>query len=117
MATKISYVSVINDVINGVELDDERIEKLKALKASLEKRASRKSEGPTKAQKANAELGERIAAAMVEGTVYSTEDIKGLIPELANATPQKVTPLMKHLSDAGRVTITKVKGKNSYSLA
>ena len=105
MATtsKISYVSVITDVLNGVELDAERIEKLEALKASLEKRNTHKTNGPTKAQRANAELAERIANAMVAGTVYDTEGIKGLVEELANATPQKVSPLMKHLVADGRV--------------
>ena len=118
MATKkMSYASAIDVVLNGEEVTEEVRERLEALKTSLAKRNSKKAEGPTKAQKANAELGERIAAAMVEGTVYSTEDIKGLLPELADATPQKVSPLMKHLESAGRVTISKVKGKNSYTLA
>jgi len=113
---KMSYVVAVEKAING-EVTEEVVERLTALKASLEKRASRKSEGPTKAQKENAELAERIADAMVAGEVYDTAGIKGLLEELANATPQKVSPLMKHLADAGRVTITKVKGKNTYSLA
>ena len=114
---KISYVSVINDVLNGVELDAERIEKLEALKASLEKRASRKPNGPTKAQKANAELAEKIAEAMVADEVYDTNGIKGLVPELTEASSQKVTALMKILVTAERVVAEKVKGKANYHLA
>ena len=113
---KMSYVVAVEKAIAG-EMTDEVIERLTALKASLEKRASRKSEGPTKAQKANAELANRIADAMVAGTVYDTDGIKGLVEELANATPQKVSPLMKHLILEGRVTYEKVKGKATYTLA
>ena len=116
MSKKMSYVVAVESAIKG-ELTDEVIERLEALKASLEKRASRKSEGPTKAQKENAELAGRIADAMVAGEVYDTDGIKGLLDELVNATPQKVSPLMKHLVDAGLVVVEKVKGKNSYHLA
>lgn len=117
MATKISYVSVINDVLNGVELDAERIEKLTALKASLEKRATRKSNAPTKAQKANAELVEKIADAMVAGESYGTADICGLVAELEGASSQKVSPLMRKLVADGRVVAETVKGKKVYTLA
>ena len=115
-AKKMSYVVAVENAING-KIDDEVIERLTALKASLEKRASRKSEGPTKTQKANAELANRIAEAMVAGVVYDTDGIKGLVDELANATPQKVSPLMKHLVTDGRVTTEKIKGKATYTLA
>jgi hypothetical protein len=113
---KMSYVVAVENAIKG-EINEETIERLTALKASLEKRASRKSEGPTKAQKANAELANHIADAMVSGEVYDTEGIKGLVEELASATPQKISPLMKHLTEAGLVITEKVKGKNTYHLA
>ena len=119
MATtsKISYVSVITDVLNGVELDAERIEKLEALKASLEKRSSHKANGPTKAQKANAEMAEKIFEAMNPDEVYETKAIGGLVPELAEASTQKLTALMKILVASERVVAEKVKGKATYHLA
>ena len=116
MATKkMSYVSAVDVVLNGGEITDEVRERLEALKASLEKRASRKTEGPTKAQKENLAIAEKVLAEMVEGTVYSNADIAGLVPELEGATPQKISPLMKMLGD--RVITEKVKGKASYRLA
>lgn len=115
MATKISYVSVINDVLNGVELDAERIEKLNALKTSLEKRASRKPNGPTKAQRERAEVAEKVFGAMVAGEGYTSADVAKLIPELEGASSQKVTALMKSLGE--RVHVEKVKGKAVYSVA
>ena len=119
MATtsKISYVSVITDVLNGVELDTERIEKLEALKASLEKRNTHKTNGPTKAQRANAELAEKIFEAMNPDEVYETKAIGGLVPELAEASTQKLTALMKILVASERVVAEKVKGKATYHLA
>ena len=115
MSKKMSYASVIADVLNGVALTDEHIERLNALKASLEKRGSRKAVGPTKAQKARAELAERVFNALEAGKSYTTADITGLVPELEGATPQKITPLMKLIGE--RIVTEKVKGKTIYSLA
>ena len=116
MATKkISYVSALNAVITGEEITDEIRERLEALKASLEKRNTRKA-GP-KAQKANAELVEKIFDAMEPDVVYATADICKLVPELAEASSQKVSALMKKLVTAERVTSEKVKGKATYKVA
>ena len=115
MATKISYVSVINDVLNGVELDAERIEKLTALKTSLEKRANRKPNGPTKAQRERAELAEKLFGAMVAGESYTSADLAGLIPETEGASSQKITALVKAMGE--RVNAETVKGKKVYTLA
>ena len=111
---KMSYVVAVEKAING-ELSDEVIERLTALRASLEKRASRKSEGPTKAQKENLVLAEKVIEAMESGVDYTNADIAGLVPELEGATPQKISPLMKLLGE--RVTSEKVKGKAVYRLA
>ena len=116
MATKkISYVSALNTVIAGEEITDEIRERLEALKASLEKRNTRKSNGPTKAQKERAELAEKVFGAMVAGESYGSKEIAGLIPELEGASSQKVTALMKSLGE--RVTSEKVKGKAVYKVA
>lgn len=114
---KMSYVSAVDAVLNGAPIEGEVAERLEALKASLEKRASRKPNGPTKAQKANAELAEAIFGAMVDGEVYGTSDIAGLVPALEGANPQKITPLMKSLVASGRVVAEKVKGKATYHIA
>ncbi len=115
MATKNSYVSVINDVLNGVELDAERIEKLTALKASLEKRNTRKSNAPTKAQRERAEVAEKLFGARVAGETYATADLIGIIPETEGASSQKITAIMKSLGE--RVHAEKVKGKAIYTIA
>ena len=117
MSKKMSYVGAIDAVLNGSPIEGEVAERLEALKASLEKRASRKSVGPTKAQRENAVLAEKIVNAMEHGTVYGTAEIADLVAELKGATPQKISPLMKSLVASGCVTSEKVKGKATYTLA
>ena len=117
MSKKLSYVGALEIVLNGGEITEEVSERLTALKASLEKRASRKPNGPTKAQKANAELAEAIFEAMESGVVYTTAEIGGLVPALEGASAQKISPLMRGLVNSGRVVAEKVKGKATYTLA
>jgi hypothetical protein len=113
---KMSYVSAIDAVLSGAPITDEVAERLTSLRGSLAKRATRKA-GPTKAQIANAEIGEAVASAMTVGEVYTIADATALVPALAGATPQKVGPILRRLRDAGRLTESKVKGKVVYSLA
>ena len=112
---KMSYVAAIDVVLAGGEMTDEVKERLEALRASLEKRNASKSGKPTKAQETNAALAEKVYEAMEDGKSYSNADIKALVPELADANPQKLSPLMKLLGE--RILTEKVKGKVSYRLA
>ena len=112
---KMSYVSAIDVVLAGGEMTDEVKERLEALKASLEKRNASNAGKPTKAQVANLALAEKVAEAMTVGVDYTIADIKALVPELADANPQKVCPLMKKLGN--RIMTDKVKGKAVYRLA
>lgn len=116
MTKKISYVVALDTVLTGAEITDEVRERLEALKASLEKRNARKA-GPTKAQKANAELAEKIFAAMEPEVVYTTPEIGALIPELEGASAQKISALVRKLVQSERVTSAKVKGKAVYQVA
>ena len=117
MSKKMSYVAMLNDVIEGRELTAEHIERAIALRDQMAKRSASKSGKPTKAQIANAEIGEAVASAMEAGKVYTIADVKALVPALAEATPQKVGPICRKLVSAGRLAESKVKGKVVYSLA
>ena len=116
MSKKMSYAVAITEAIEG-RLSAEGVERLEALRESLAKRNSNKSGKPTKAQIANAELGEAVVSAMEQGKVYTIADVKAIVPALAEATPQKVGPICRKLASAGRLTEGKVKGKVVYSLA
>lgn len=110
--TKMTYVSAINDVINGVALTDEHIEKLTALKASLEKRASGKR-SMTATQKANVGIKEAIVEVLSDGTAKTATEI-GKALDLSN---QKVSSLLSQMIEAGTVVKTVEKRKSFFSLA
>ena len=116
MTKKMSYATAITEAIEG-RLSAEGVERLEALRESLAKRNSRKSGKPTKAQIANAELGEAIVSAMEAGQVYTISGIKGIVPALADASPQKIGPICRKLVEAGTLTTENVKGRPVYSLA
>ena len=111
---KISYVVALERILNG-DTSAEVVERVTALHDALVKRGAKRPEGPTKAQKENMALAENVFSAMEQGVEYTNADIAKLIPELADATPQKVSPLMKMLGE--RVVTEKVKGKAVYRLA
>jgi hypothetical protein len=118
MRTNITYVSVLSKVIeNSTNLTSEEVEKLTALRDSIVKRNSVKSDKPTKAQVANANIGNEIAEAMVKGTTYSIPDLCALVPSIKDASSQKVGPIMAKLVEAGKVVKSVVKGHNFYTLA
>ena len=51
---KLTYVAVLNKVLNSENLTAEELDKVRALRDSVAKRNATKSNAPTKAQKANA---------------------------------------------------------------
>ena len=115
MANKMTNVKALAYALENCELPAEVAEKFEAMKASYEKRASRKPNGPTKAQIARAELAEKVFSLMEQGVEYGNAEIASLVPELEGATPQKVSPLMKLLGE--RIVTSKVKGKAIYKIA
>lgn len=114
---KMTYVDVLNKVIEGNELTNEEVEKVVALRDSIAKRNATKSNAPTKAQRENEVLRGEVAEAMEAGVSYSIKDICGLVAELNDASSQKVAPLMAALVESGKVVKSVVKGKNFYTLA
>ena len=131
MSRKLSYTSALDFALSvlsqidpaqvAIPSDDvpvtvgEVCDKLTTLRAKQAARKGTKSDAPTKAQVERLALAERIAELMESGVSYGTAEIAALLPELAGATPQKITPLMKLLGE--RVVATKVKGKAVYTLA
>ena len=114
MADKMTNVKALAYVLENCDLPDEISEKVKAIKASYEKRNASKAGKPSKKAAENAEIAERVIAAMVAGEGYDTNGIKALLGD-SDLTPQKVTAVMKALGD--RVVAEKVKGKAVYRLA
>lgn len=111
--TKMTYVSVITDVLNGVELTEEHIEKLKALKTSLEKRASGERK-PTATQKANEVIKHTIVEYLADGSARSATEIGKACGGISN---QKASSLLRQLVEAGAVTKFSEKRKTYFKLA
>ena len=114
MADKMTNVKALAYVLENYDLPDEISEKVKAMKASYEKRNASKAGKPSKKATENAEIAERVIAAMVAGEGYDTNGIKALLGD-SELSPQKVTAVMKALGN--RVVAEKVKGKAVYRLA
>ena len=84
--TNMTYVSAIEFAINAVD-NQEVIEKLSALKESLIKRNSRKSDKPTKTQVENMAIKEAIKEALSEAEgMTATEVASAVGVSLAKAT-------------------------------
>ena len=114
MADKMTNVKALAYVLENCDLPDEVSEKVEAMKASYEKRNAAKAGKPSKKATENAEIAERVIAAMEAGEGYDTNGIKALLGD-SELSPQKVTAVMKALGD--RVVAEKVKGKAVYRLA
>lgn len=90
--------------------DEEEIEFINKQIALTEKKNASRSNKPTKNQILNHELTDKIYEAMEDGVAYRIADIKGLVSELADATPQKVTALVTKLRNEVRVSRELIKG-------
>ncbi len=116
MATKVTYVSVLDKVVEGVALTSEEIEKVVALRDSIAKRNATKSTKPTKTQVENANLAKEILTAMDKGVSYSIADLRHDVISIADMSSQKIAPLMKTLIEQGKVASETIKGKIYYHL-
>jgi len=106
MTEKMTYVKALETVLTAGEgiYSEEVMEKLGALKASLEKRASYKGSGkPTKAQREAAAFRE-----MVLETLYTFEDAVqcGEVAKALGESGQKVSAALRILGQEGKVVKT-----------
>lgn len=97
--TNMTYVQAIDYVLGMVD-NDEVKEKLEALKVSLEKRNSHKSNSPTKAQKENAVIKTNILEMLADGEPRQCKTVA----ETMGISIQKCSALLKQLVDDGQAT-------------
>lgn len=81
----------------------------------LAKKNERKSSKPSAKQVANATIIETLYEAMEAGKSYTIADIQALAPELADASSQKVSALVKKMRDNVLVSREVVKGKAYFT--
>jgi len=106
---KMTYTKALEAVLTGAEMTEEVVEKLQALKASLEKRAGSKSAKPTKAQREAAEFTETVFAALTEVPVRCGELATAL-----GVSGQKMSAALSKLVKAGRAV--KTEGEKKVSM-
>lgn len=102
--SKITYVSAITTAINVLSevegVDPAVVEKLEALKTSVEKRNSRKSDKPTKTQRENEGVKADILKVMSDGEAHQCKDVAATL----KISGQKCSALLNQMVDAGTVT-------------
>ena len=118
--TKMTYATALDMVlaIDEVKANDELAEKLTALKESVSKKSTSKSNKPTAKQKANEEIKEKIMEILfAEPTrLFTISEICKLYTdeELSN---QKVSSLIRQLVAEDKVKRTEDKRKAYFSIA
>ena len=118
--TKMSYATALDMVlaIDEVKANDELAEKLTALKESVSKKSTSKSNKPTAKQKANEEIKDKLMEILfAEPTrLFTISEICKLYTdeELSN---QKVSSLIRQLVAEDKVKRTEDKRKAYFSIA
>ena len=118
--TKMTYATALDMVlaIDEVKANDELAEKLTALKESVSKKSTSKSNKPNAKQKANEEIKEKIMKILLaEPTrLFTISEICKLYTdeELSN---QKVSSLIRQLVTEDKVKRTEDKRKAYFSIA
>lgn len=102
---KITYIDVLNMVLNGETLTPEATEKLEALREQLVKRNAAKTDKPSKKQAENAELIVQLTEAMKPITNPATvSEIMATDPDgIGRLSNQKISALLKILEKEGKV--------------
>lgn len=106
---KMTKVEMFSQILTHLTDADEIAFIQHEIELTIKKNASR-SNKPTKTQVANASLADEIYDAMVSGQSYRIADIKALVPELADANPQKVSAIVSKMRKEIRVSRELVKG-------
>ena len=106
---KMTKIEMFSQILTHLTDADEIAFIQHEIELTAKKNASR-SNKPTKVQVANASLADEIYNAMVDGQSYRIADIKALVPELADANPQKVSAIVSKMRKEIRVSRELVKG-------
>ena len=95
---KMTRVDALNLAITALEDNADAVEILTNIRDTITKANSRKSDKPTKTQRENAEVKEKIMAQITREGVRCGEIAKAL-----DLSGQKVSALLRQLKEEGRV--------------
>ena len=111
---KMTNVKALVYVLDNATLPADVTEKLKALKASLEKKSANRKQ--TKTQVANDAFKAKVYDFLTTVDRATIADVCANVVGLKDATPQKVSSLLKPFVDSGEVIRTKDKKVTYYSV-
>lgn len=119
MEKKMTYTQAINEALSLGTLSADAVERLTALRASIENRSS-KSEDKRKAK--SAEVNDTLSKAVVEAMVGGMEYTTGDLAKMVDSNTSRMSIVMKGLTESGAVVVRDgtekgQKGKKVYSLA
>lgn len=116
---KMTYVAALSEAIAAGAISAEAIEKLEALKASIEKKSASKAGKPTKKQTEAEGFKATLLAEMEPNRLYGVAELAKILSEVVGQelSPSKVTPMLTKLKNEGMVENLKEKGKSFYRLA
>lgn len=118
--TKMTNVMALNMAIEALEANkdfEECVSKLANIKASLEKKASYKSDKPTAKQTENVGYKADIVA-YLEGVESATiTDLIKNVPSLAELSNQRVSAIVRQLKEDNILHREEIKRKAYFSLA
>ena len=111
---KMTNVKALAYVLDNTTLPADVAEKIKTLKASYEKKSANRK--PSKNQTANNAFKAAVYDFLVSVDRATIADICANVNGLEDATPQKVSSLLKPFVDSGEVIRTKDKKVTYYSV-
>lgn len=115
MTKNMTYAQALEIAINTLT-DETVVERLTALKASIDKRNSADRK-PTKTQQANEAIKAEILEFMADGGKYTVTDIMGGVASLTDASNQKAASLVRQLKDSGALVREEIKRKAYFHIA
>ena len=117
MMKKMTYVEALSRVINGGAVTPEVIEKLEALRASIEKRSGAERK-PTAKQNENAVVREALIEFINEnakGDGFTVTDLLKSCPAVEGKSNQYASALLRQAVEAGRISRGSVKRRTYFA--
>lgn len=114
--TKMTNVKALDFVLTNCEVPQDVADKLMAMKASFEKKATADRK-PTPTQVENQGHKEAILSLLADGNQYTVSDLMKQIPALSDLSNQRVSAIVRQLTISGEVVRIEDKRKAYFKLA
>lgn len=114
--TKMTQKNAIAYVLENCDVPEDVKERLVSIHAALEKKASHKSNKPTKTQVANEGFKEIILANMEHDRLYTVTELTKEMPFGEELSTQRVSALVRQLKEVGKVERIEEKRKAYFKV-